>query len=108
MFPLRREKLSELIYKLPVKRLGQRQCEGFPVDQFLFFFNNQNQINMEQKKNMLKGIHHLSEQDRLELFNVEELETRLEMAAVAGETNSNCNGTCNQGCVPVDANGACW
>lgn len=63
---------------------------------------------MEQKHPMLRGIEHLSETERLELFNVEELETRLEMAAVAAETNSNCNGTCNQGCVPVDANGGCW
>ena len=64
---------------------------------------------MEQRKLMLKGIQQLSETERLELFNVEELETRLEMAAVAGETqNGNCNTSCNQLCAPVDANGACW
>lgn len=63
---------------------------------------------MEHKNHMLRGIEHLSEQERLELFNVEELESRLEMAAIAGEAaqNTNCNGTCNQGCVPVDA--GCW
>ncbi len=58
---------------------------------------------------MLKGIQHLSEQERLELFNVEELETRLEMAAVAADSqNGNCNTSCNQLCAPVDADAGCW
>jgi hypothetical protein len=64
---------------------------------------------MEQKKQILKRIEHFTETEKLELFNVEELESRLEMAAVAGETgNGNCNTSCNQGCVPVTADGACW
>jgi len=58
---------------------------------------------------MLRNIERLSEQERLDLFNVEELESRLEMAAIVdADQNTNCNGTCNQACVPVSPDGACW
>ena len=60
---------------------------------------------MEQKKQMLSKIESLSEQEKLELFSVEELETRLEMQIVKGlspigkgpvmnDTNNGCNGDC--------------
>jgi hypothetical protein len=54
---------------------------------------------MEQKNQMLRKIESLSEQEKMELFNVEELETRLEM--VSGLTTSLWN--TNSGC----ANGSC-
>lgn len=61
------------------------------------------------KQNLiLKRIEHFTEEEKLALFNVEELESRLEMAAIAAEAtqNGNCNNTCNQGCASI--NEACW
>ncbi|MEO9004784.1 MAG: hypothetical protein ABI288_08600 [Ginsengibacter sp.] len=57
---------------------------------------------MEQKKQMLSKIESLSEQEKLELFNVEELETRLEMQIVKGfgpiGKGPLMNDTTNNGC----------
>jgi hypothetical protein len=39
---------------------------------------------MEKQNQLLKGIESLSEQEKLELFKIEELETRLEMAGNIG------------------------
>ena len=36
---------------------------------------------MQQQKQLLKGIESLTEQEKLDFFKIEELETRLEMAA---------------------------
>ncbi|CAL1517712.1 hypothetical protein [Chitinophaga sp. MM2321] len=44
---------------------------------------------------ILAKIEHLSEEEKLSLFKVEELETRLEMAAAAPIAE-------------IDANGVCW
>jgi hypothetical protein len=57
------------------------------------------------EEKMLVGIERLSENEKLELFKVEELETRLELAALlasSGQTNSVCQGSCNY----PDA--SCW
>lgn len=40
---------------------------------------------MEPKQSLLKTMDTLREQDRMDLFSVEELETRLEMVVAAGE-----------------------
>jgi hypothetical protein len=62
---------------------------------------------MEQKKQILKRLEQFTEEERLQLFNVEELETRLEMSAVAGEAGT--NGSCNDGsCQNVSCNSGCW
>ena len=63
---------------------------------------------MEKQQLMLRGIEHLSEVERLELFNVEELETRLEMAAVSAGANGTCNKGCTKATVTVEVNLACW
>ena len=49
---------------------------------------------MNNQEQLLKTIADLSEDEKLALFNVEELENRLEMAAASG--------------VEVTANGVCW
>lgn len=58
---------------------------------------------MENQKNFLSRIENLTEAQKLELFNVEELETRLEMAAVTALTGT------NSGCQakPTDTNSGC-
>jgi hypothetical protein len=57
-----------------------------------------------QKNHMPEGVERLSENEKLELFKVEELETRLEMAALL--TSSGGNTTCNGAC--ASANVGCW
>ena len=60
---------------------------------------------MEQKRQMIQSVEHLSQQEKLELFNVEELETRLEMAAVyTGGTEGSTDGSCQN----VSCNSGCW
>lgn len=62
---------------------------------------------MDHKNQMLKRLEQFSEAERLELFNVEELESRLEMASIAGEAGT--NGSCNDGsCQNVSCNSGCW
>lgn len=62
---------------------------------------------MEKKNELiiLNGVDRLSEEEKLELFKVEELETRLEMAALQGYSGGGGNGSCNG--VPITVNGAC-
>jgi hypothetical protein len=57
------------------------------------------------EKNLAAGVERLSEDEKLELFKVEELETRLEMAALLASSGSG-NGTCNAVCASADA--GCW
>lgn len=54
---------------------------------------------MENQSKELRSIENLSNDEKLELFKVEELETRLEMAAADD------GGLID---VKVDANGLCW
>jgi len=49
---------------------------------------------MENKNKLMEGVERLAENEKLELFKVEELETRLEMAALAGDTTN--NGVCGE------------
>lgn len=58
-----------------------------------------------EKQQLLRGIEHLSAEEKLELFKVEELESRLEMAA-ATDSNGSCNN--NNGCVTATVDGGCW
>lgn len=52
---------------------------------------------MNKNENLSAKIQDLSEEQKLELFKVEELEARLEMAAAAGAAKE-----------LVEANGVCW
>lgn len=63
---------------------------------------------MEKQHQLLRGIAHLSEEERLELFKVEELETRLEMAAATNSADTNGTCTTNNGCVAVTVDAGCW
>ena len=65
---------------------------------------------MDQKQLMLRGIEQLSETERLELFNVEELETRLEMAALSAmdATNGSCGTTVSTTVTTTVSGGGCW
>lgn len=58
---------------------------------------------MIQNHSLFSSIHSLSEAEKLELFKIEELEFRLEMAAVSTDSN---NGSCTKGDVTI--NEACW
>jgi hypothetical protein len=64
---------------------------------------------MEKKQEMLRGIENLNEQERLELFKVEELETRLEMAAanLSGSASVAADGSCEV-IIVVEVNNGCW
>jgi hypothetical protein len=64
---------------------------------------------MEKQQLMLRGIEHHSEIERLELFNVEELETRLEMAVAANGSCASQGGPHNMGPKdPQPSNSGCW
>jgi len=49
---------------------------------------------MEKQNQLLKGIESLSEQEKLELFKIEELETRLEMISSTTLWDTTNNGSC--------------
>ena len=51
-------------------------------------------MHIDSQKQILNKIESLSETEKMELFNVEELEVRLEMAAISVE--------------PISGNGVCW
>lgn len=55
---------------------------------------------MNKNENLSTKIQDLSEEQKLELFKVEELEARLEMAAAPSAAA--------KAPVEVDANGVCW
>lgn len=57
---------------------------------------------MQEKNNQIvpfEGLDSLSENEKLELFKVEELENRLEMAALSGSGGS---------LISTNINGLCW
>lgn len=61
---------------------------------------------MNPKQDLLKSIQLLSEDERIAQFQIEELETRLEMAALG--TDATNNGTCNGTCTNNGCNDGCW
>lgn len=64
---------------------------------------------MKQKQDLLKNLQQLSVEERMEQFQIEELETRLEMAVVGGAgTETADNGTCNGTCTNNGCNSSCW
>ena len=56
-----------------------------------------------ENQNKFEGVERLSENEKLEFFKVEELETRLEMAALTAGSGSN-NGCDNK----ITTNAGCW
>jgi hypothetical protein len=66
----------------------------------------ENQSKLTEIK-LLEGVERLSENEKLELFKVEELETRLEMAALSAGSGSS-NTTCNTACASASVNAGCW
>jgi hypothetical protein len=62
---------------------------------------------MENQRMLMEGVERLSENEKLELFKVEELETRLEMAALSAGSGSG-NTTCNTACATATVNAGCW
>jgi hypothetical protein len=78
--------------------------------QIKFNLNNKPLIKehfMENQQRLMEGVERLSENEKLELFKVEELETRLEMAALSAGSGSG-NTTCNTACATATVNAGCW
>ena len=65
---------------------------------------------MDKRQLMLQRIAGFSEKEKLELFDVEELESRLEMAVISIDgAEQGTNGSCNDGsCQNVSCNSGCW
>ena len=68
---------------------------------------------MKQKQDLLKKMAQLSADEKLREFQIEELETRLEMASAAAgidgtKTDAGDNGTCNGTCTNNGCNDSCW
>ena len=63
---------------------------------------------MKQKHELLKSLQQLSNEEKIEQFQIEELETRLEMAAAGAGTGDTNNGTCNGTCTNNGCNDGCW
>ncbi|MEO9004780.1 MAG: hypothetical protein ABI288_08580 [Ginsengibacter sp.] len=63
---------------------------------------------MQKKNQLLKGIDTLSEQEKLEIFNVQELEKRLEMADSVGISPTNHPGQDIINTTPRNTDEACW
>ena len=64
---------------------------------------------MKKKQDLLKSLQQFSVDEKMEQFQIEELETRLEMAS-AGELGAGTgdNGTCNGTCTNNGCNDGCW
>ena len=84
-----------LVQNLPNKLLNWSVITtAFAIILLFFFTHPQPPFHMNKQVQLLKKIADLSEDEKLALFSVEELENRLEMTAVAG--------------AEVEVNGICW